>query len=137
MNAAGHTAVVWEDDGNYGNNAHSEVYYRLFRFGGAVCEAKLSAGGTSGTTWRHLTPDVGLDDKGNAVVVRADDPDGSRAPGVPGPGSEHAVFVRRADAADGFGVSSNPNDGEGSRCRRPNPTQLRGHCCRRELALTG
>ncbi len=40
---------------------------------------KLSAGGTAGTNWRHLSPDVGLDDAGNAVVVWAEDPDGNGA----------------------------------------------------------
>jgi hypothetical protein len=44
--------------------------------GDARC-IKLSAGGTSGTPWRHLSPDVGLDDAGNAVVVWDEDPDGN------------------------------------------------------------
>jgi len=28
-------------------------------------------------SWKHVTPDVGLDDRGNAVVVWSDDPDGN------------------------------------------------------------
>ena len=46
-------------------------------------EMKLSAGGTRATTWRHISPDVGLDDKGNAVVVWADDPDGNGFYNIP------------------------------------------------------
>src|SRR5262249_50862223 len=34
-------------------------------------------GGTAGVNWKHIAPDVGLDDRGNAVVVWADDPDGN------------------------------------------------------------
>jgi hypothetical protein len=56
----------------------------LFRNGTAVYEVKLSGGGSSGVTnWRHRQPDVGLDDKGNAVVVWADDPDGNGYYNVP------------------------------------------------------
>ncbi|GAA1599617.1 hypothetical protein GCM10009789_62140 [Kribbella sancticallisti] len=86
-NRTGYVAVVWEDDRDSTNapdNAHSEIYLRLFRNGAAVYEVKLSAGGGSGvTTWRHLNPDVGLDDKGNAVVVWSDDPDGNGYYNVP------------------------------------------------------
>lgn len=77
-NRNGHLAVVWEDDRdaeNSGDNNHSEIYLRLFRHAAPVYEVKLSAAGTAGANWRHLSPDVGLDDKGNAVVVWADDPD--------------------------------------------------------------
>jgi hypothetical protein len=48
-----------------------------------VYEKKLSPGGTAGVNWSHITPDVGLDDKGNAVVVWADDPDGTGVHNVP------------------------------------------------------
>ncbi|MBV1854979.1 hypothetical protein KUA19_33115 [Catellatospora sp. NEAU-YM18] len=79
-NRNGYVAVVWEDDRDTAapeDNNHSEVYLRLFKDGVAVYEKKLSTGGTAGTNWKHITPDVGLDDKGNAVVVWADDPDGN------------------------------------------------------------
>ncbi|GAA1398262.1 hypothetical protein [Catellatospora coxensis] len=85
-NRSGHVAVVWEDDRDSTgpeDAAHSEIFLRLFRDGVAVYELKLSAGGTAGTTWRHLSPDVGLDDKGNAVVVWADDPDGNGFYNIP------------------------------------------------------
>ncbi len=76
----GDTAVVWEDDRDStdpGDDAHSDVWVRTFRNGTPVYEQKLSAGGTAGTAWRHLQPDVGLDDRGDAVVVWAEDPDGN------------------------------------------------------------
>ena len=79
-NRNGRTAVVWEDDRDStdpGNDNHSEVFLREFQDGAAVFEKKLSAGGTSGTNWKHITPDVGLDDRGNAVVVWAEDGDGN------------------------------------------------------------
>jgi hypothetical protein len=79
-NRLGDVAVVWEDDRDATNPAdstHSEIFLRLFRNGVSAYEIKLSAGGTSGVSWKHLTPDVGLDDRGNAVVVWADDPDGN------------------------------------------------------------
>ncbi|WP_026208059.1 hypothetical protein [Catelliglobosispora koreensis] len=78
-NRYGHVGVVWEhdQDTDYASNVHSDVFYRLFRLGTPVCEIKLSAGGTSGANWRHIMPDVGLDDSGNAVVVWAHDPDGN------------------------------------------------------------
>ncbi|NIK61160.1 hypothetical protein [Kribbella shirazensis] len=86
-NRNGYVAVVWEDDRDTDNatdNVHSEIYLRLFRNGTAVYEKKLSAGGGSGVTnWRHLHPDVGLDDKGNAVVVWQDDPDGNGYYNIP------------------------------------------------------
>ncbi|QNE16779.1 hypothetical protein F1D05_01290 [Kribbella qitaiheensis] len=86
-NRNGYVAVVWEDDRDTTDatdNAHSEIYLRLFHNGAAAYEVKLSAGGSSGVTnWRHLHPDVGLDDKGNAVVVWADDPDGNGFYNVP------------------------------------------------------
>ncbi|MFF5296383.1 hypothetical protein [Paractinoplanes globisporus] len=80
MNRNGGVAVVWEDDrdtDDAANNNHSEIYLRYFLNGISVYEVELSPGGTSGTDWKHLTPDVGLDDRGNAVVVWADDPDGN------------------------------------------------------------
>lgn len=86
-NRNGYVAVVWEDDRDTTDatdNVHSEIYLRLFHNGAAAYEVKLSAGGGSGVTnWRHLHPDVGLDDKGNAVVVWADDPDGNGYYNVP------------------------------------------------------
>ncbi|MEU4291511.1 hypothetical protein AB0E63_25065 [Kribbella sp. NPDC026596] len=86
-NRNGYVAVVWEDDRDTDNatdNVHSEIFIRLFHNGTSVYEKKLSAGGSSGVTnWRHLHPDVGLDDKGNAVVVWQDDPDGNGYYNVP------------------------------------------------------
>ncbi|TCC26667.1 hypothetical protein [Kribbella speibonae] len=87
INRNGYVAVAWEDDRDTDNatdNVHSEIYLRLFHNGTAVYEKKLSAGGSSGVTnWRHLHPDVGLDDKGNAVVVWQDDPDGNGYYNIP------------------------------------------------------
>jgi hypothetical protein len=85
-NRLGDVAVVWEDDRdstNPGDNTHSEVYLRLFRDGVSSYEIKLSAGGTSGANWKHVMPDVGLDARGDAVVVWADDPDGNGFYNVP------------------------------------------------------
>jgi hypothetical protein len=79
-NRNGRVAVVWEDDRDATDPAddnHTEVYLRTFQYGSPVFEKKLSAGGTAGKNWKHLSPDVGLDDNGNAVVVWADDPDGN------------------------------------------------------------
>ncbi|GAA4446265.1 hypothetical protein [Phytohabitans houttuyneae] len=85
-NRNGHVAVVWEDDRDTtapADDAHSEIFLRLYRNGTSVYELKLSGGGTSGVAWKHVTPDVGLDDRGNAVVVWADDPDGNGYYNVP------------------------------------------------------
>ncbi|WP_329100478.1 hypothetical protein OG792_18390 [Micromonospora sp. NBC_01699] len=85
-NRNGRVAVVWEDDRDDtvpGDNLHSEIFLRVFNNGTAVYELKLSAGGTSGTAWKHINPDVGLDDRGNAVVVWSDDPDGNGYYNVP------------------------------------------------------
>jgi hypothetical protein len=85
-NRIGDVAVAWEDDRdttNPADNTHSEVFLRLFRNGVSAYEIKLSAGGTSGTNWKHISPDVGLDDKGDAVVVWSDDPDGNGLFNVP------------------------------------------------------
>ncbi|MDI1463802.1 hypothetical protein QEZ54_22720 [Catellatospora sp. KI3] len=85
-NRTGYTAVVWEDDRDTAtpaDSSHSDIWLRLFKDGAAVYEKKLSTGGTAGTNWKHITPDVGLDDKGNAVVVWADDPDGNGFFNVP------------------------------------------------------
>ncbi|MFC6021760.1 hypothetical protein ACFP2T_37050 [Plantactinospora solaniradicis] len=85
-NRNGRVAVVWEDDRDTTapeDDTHSEIYLRVFNNGTPVYELKLSAGGTAGTAWRHVTPDVGLDDRGNAVVVWADDPDGNGFYNVP------------------------------------------------------
>ncbi|WBB70046.1 hypothetical protein [Micromonospora sp. WMMD812] len=80
MNRNGHVAVVWEDDRDGTapeDDIHSEIYLRLFTNGTSAYEVKLSGGGTSGAAWRHISPDVGLDDRGNAVVVWAADGDGN------------------------------------------------------------
>lgn len=80
MNRAGQVAVAWEDDRDSTapeDDTHSEIYLRLFRDGTPGYELKLSGGGTSGAAWRHISPDVGLDDRGNAVVVWAADGDGN------------------------------------------------------------
>src|SRR3954466_985831 len=69
-NRNGQVAVAWEDDRD---GQHDDVWVRLFTDGAATYELKLSAGGTS--NWAHRSPDVGLDDKGNAVVVWAEDGD--------------------------------------------------------------
>jgi hypothetical protein len=85
-NRNGAVAVVWEDDKDTddpANDNHQEIYIRYYLNGVASFEKKLSAGGTSGTQWRHRTPDVGLDDKGNVVVVWADDPDGNGVYNIP------------------------------------------------------
>ncbi|WP_433083785.1 hypothetical protein ACQP1P_05700 [Dactylosporangium sp. CA-052675] len=77
-NRNGQVAVVWEDDRDTSapeNNSHSDVWVRMFANGAAQYELKLSAGGTG--NWTHLSPDVGIDDKGNAVVVWAEDGDGN------------------------------------------------------------
>jgi hypothetical protein len=79
-NRNGDVAVAWRDDRDTTDpqdNTHSEIYVRLFHNGTSRYEIKLSGGGTSGVSWKHLTPDVGLDDKGDAVVVWANDPDGN------------------------------------------------------------
>jgi hypothetical protein len=79
-NRLGDVAVVWEDDRDTtapDDDAHTDVWVRMYRNGVSAYEKKLSAGGTAGTAWRHLQPDVGLDDRGDAVVVWAEDPDGN------------------------------------------------------------
>jgi hypothetical protein len=80
-NRTGQVAVVWQDD--RASAGHPEIYLRLWSNGTAVFEKKLSPGGTAGTNWTHVTPDVGLDDRGDAVVVWADDPDGNGVHNVP------------------------------------------------------
>ena len=85
-NRTGYVAVAWEDDRdttNAADNVHSEIYLRLYRDGTSLYEIRLSAGGTAGTSWKNIDPDVGLDDRGNAVVVWSDDPDGNGAFNVP------------------------------------------------------
>jgi hypothetical protein len=79
-NRIGDVAVVWEDDraeANPGDDTNSEIFVRLFRNGTSAYEKKLSTGGTAGVPWKHVNPDVGLDDRGNAVVVWNDEPDGN------------------------------------------------------------
>jgi hypothetical protein len=85
-NRNGRVAVVWEDDRDStapADNTHSEIFLRLFNNGTPLYEVKLSGGGTSGVAWKHVAPDVGLDDRGNAVVVWADDPDGNGFYNIP------------------------------------------------------
>ena len=86
-NRNGHVAVVWEDDRDSDRTRRTTPTARsacaCSRDGTSPYEIKLSAGGTAGTTWRHVSPDVGLDDKGNAVVVWADDPDGNGFYNIP------------------------------------------------------
>ncbi|MEE6263548.1 hypothetical protein [Plantactinospora sonchi] len=85
-NRNGRVAVVWEDDRDSTapeDDVHSEIYLRVFSNGAPVYELKLSAGGTAGTDWKHVTPDVGIDDRGNVVVVWADDPDGNGYYNIP------------------------------------------------------
>ncbi|MEU8301590.1 hypothetical protein AB0C04_30410 [Micromonospora sp. NPDC048909] len=80
MNRTGKVAVVWEDDRDSTgpeDDTHSEIFLRLFGDGTPAYELKLSGGGTSGAAWRHISPDVGLDDRGNAVVAWAADGDGN------------------------------------------------------------
>lgn len=79
-NRIGDVAVAWEDDRDStapADDTHSEIYLRLFRSGTSAYELTLSAGGTAGKNWKHVAPDVDLDDRGNAVVVWSDDPDGN------------------------------------------------------------
>jgi len=109
-NRHGYVAVVWEDDRDTAapeNNDHSDIWLRLFRHGTAVYEVKLSAGGGTGvTTWRHLNPDVGLDDKGNAVVVWQDDPDGNGFYNIP------YRVVSTAGAVTASGTANTSADGQ-------------------------
>ncbi|MEV8372906.1 hypothetical protein AB0P21_09220 [Kribbella sp. NPDC056861] len=109
-NRNGYVAVVWEDDRDTtdaADNTHSEVFLRLYRNGTALYEKKLSAAGGSGvTTWRHLHPDVGLDDKGNAVVVWADDPDGNGYYNVP------YRVVNTAGTVTASGSANSNSDGQ-------------------------
>lgn len=83
----GYVAVAWEDDRdstNPGSNLRSQIFVRVYKDGNPLFEKRVSGGGSSGvTTWRHIMPDVGVDDKGNTVVVWADDPDGNGYYNVP------------------------------------------------------
>ncbi|WP_020391434.1 hypothetical protein [Kribbella catacumbae] len=109
-NRNGYVAVVWEDDRDTTaatDNTHSEIFLRLFRNGTAIYEVKLSAAGGSGVTnWRHLHPDVGLDDKGNAVVVWADDPDGNGYYNIP------YRVVNTAGTVTASGSANSSSDGQ-------------------------
>ncbi|HEX6685804.1 MAG TPA: hypothetical protein VF062_23715 [Candidatus Limnocylindrales bacterium] len=109
-NRHGYVAVVWEDDRDStaaDNNDHSDIWLRTFRHGTALYEVKLSVGGNSGvTTWRHLNPDVGLDDKGNAVVVWQDDPDGNGFYNIP------YRVVSTAGAVTASGTANSSSDGQ-------------------------
>jgi hypothetical protein len=109
-NRHGYVAVVWEDDRDTTapeNNDHSDIWLRTFRHGTALYEVKLSAGGGTGvTTWRHLNPDVGLDDKGNAVVVWQDDPDGNGFYNIP------YRVVSTAGTVTQSGTANSSSDGQ-------------------------
>jgi hypothetical protein len=109
-NRTGYVAVAWEDDRDTDNatdNVHSDIYLRLFHNGTAVYEKKLSAGGSSGVTnWRHLHPDVGLDDNGNAVVVWQDDPDGNGFYNIP------YRVVNTAGTVTASGNANSSSDGQ-------------------------
>jgi hypothetical protein len=105
-NGSGYTALVWEDDRDGADPAddnHTEVYVRVWKDGVAVYEKKLSAGGTG--NWRHLSPDVGLDAKGNAVVAWAEDADGNGYYNIQvrvlGPTGTQLGSVRANASADG------------------------------------
>jgi hypothetical protein len=77
-NRTGYLAVAWEDDRDSTaptDPIHSEVFLRLFQDGVSRYETKLTAGGSG--NWRHVQPDVALDDAGNAVVAWATDGDGN------------------------------------------------------------
>jgi hypothetical protein len=81
-NRTGYTAVTWEDDRDPDNpdeDSDSEIFLRLYKNGASQYETKLSTTGADGTDWKHRNPDVALDDKGDAVVVWADDADGNEA----------------------------------------------------------
>ena len=109
MNRTGYVAVVWADDRDTtapDNDVHSEVYLRLFRDGTPVYETKLSAGGTAGTNWKHINPDVGLDDAGNAVVVWSDDPDGNGFYNIP------YRVVSTSGAVTASGTANSSSDGQ-------------------------
>lgn len=74
----GHVAVVWEDDRDSTDPAseyHSEVFIRMYKDGAGVYEKKVTTGGTG--NWRHIRPDVAVNDNGAAVVAWMDDPDGN------------------------------------------------------------
>ncbi|HEX6684126.1 MAG TPA: hypothetical protein VF062_15085 [Candidatus Limnocylindrales bacterium] len=74
----GHLAVVWEDDRSGTDpedNIHSEIYIRMFQNGVSKYEKKISAGGTG--NWKHVRPDVAVDNSGNAVVTWLHDADGN------------------------------------------------------------
>jgi hypothetical protein len=108
-NRNGDVAVAWEDDRdatNPGDNTHSEIYLRAFHNGVSRYEIKVSAGGTAGVNWKHITPDVGLDDRGNAVVVWSDDPDGNGFYNVP------YRVVSPAGAIIGSGSANASSDGQ-------------------------
>ncbi|MEU4745126.1 hypothetical protein AB0G02_32345 [Actinosynnema sp. NPDC023658] len=74
----GWTAVAWEDDRDDAtptDPVHSDVWVRLFKDGVSRYEKKVSDGGTG--SWRHVQPDVAVQDNGTAVVVWADDGEGN------------------------------------------------------------
>jgi hypothetical protein len=79
-NRAGRVAVAWQDDRNAlarDGSVRAEVFLRVFDDGVPVFERRLSPGGAPARAWRHVTPDVALDDAGTAVVVWAEDGDGN------------------------------------------------------------
>jgi hypothetical protein len=66
-NRTGYLAVAWEDDQDGAtpqDTAHTEVFLRLYQDGASRYEKKISSSGAG--SWRHVQPDVALDDAGNA-----------------------------------------------------------------------
>ena len=79
-NRHGRVAVAWQDDRDalaHDGSVHAEVFLRVFDDGVPVYERRLSNAGATAAPWRHVTPDVALDDAGTAVVVWAEDADGN------------------------------------------------------------
>jgi hypothetical protein len=79
-NRDGRVAVAWQDDRDAltrDGSVRAEVFLRVFDAGAPVYERRLSTGGAPARAWRHVTPDVALDDAGTAVVVWAEDGDGN------------------------------------------------------------
>ena len=80
-NRNGDVAVVWEDDRDTDRPGRQRAQRDL---PAAVPQRRRRRTSSScrpaarpASNWRHISPDVGLDDRGNAVVVWAEDPDGN------------------------------------------------------------
>ncbi|MGD7789613.1 hypothetical protein ACQCX2_15550 [Propionibacteriaceae bacterium Y1700] len=108
----GYTAIVWEDDRDSTptDSVGSDVWVRLFHNGEPKFEKKVSAGGTAGKKWRHIQPDVGVDDLGRVVVVWADDPDGNGYYNIP---------IRIFDAAGKLLHSARANESSDGQQTKP------------------